>query len=117
MMSAHVLLVENLASFDPDVMVFDYDEVYREQNQFPDPHVLDLAFEEQELKVILYNSLTYKRTGKLVGLSSKAFFLDVQHPTTVFVRTNFFVQPKTVSWLAYNVALNMVVGFAIDIAL
>ncbi|XP_078489077.1 alpha-mannosidase 2 [Ciona intestinalis] len=61
--SAQVLL-QDMITFDPNVMILNYDEVYQAQNQQPAPVVVKLPTKNQEArKVVLYNSLDYDRTG------------------------------------------------------
>uniref|UniRef100_H2YSQ6 Alpha-mannosidase n=1 Tax=Ciona savignyi TaxID=51511 RepID=H2YSQ6_CIOSA len=60
--SAHILLSE-MPSYDPKTTVLNFDEVFQGQNQPPQPTVIKLESEQRPVKVVLYNSLDYDRTG------------------------------------------------------
>ena len=64
MLSAQVLLTKDKASLGSLTLHFDFEEVYRAQNQPPEINVIDLHSEGDEVTVVIYNSLAYQRSGK-----------------------------------------------------
>ena len=65
MMSAQILLFPDLSSFKPDVIAFDYDEIFSHQHLLPDRFVIEVS-SSQDATVVIYNSLTYARSGDLL---------------------------------------------------
>ena len=63
-LGAQLLLLRDPSVFNPNVIAFDYDEIYRAQNQPPEKHVIKVE-NGSLVSVVVYNSLAYQRTGCL----------------------------------------------------
>ena len=62
-MSAQLLLSNNASDMKSDHLFFDYDEIYVSHDRIPEKKVIKIQ-ESTIVKLIICNSLSYKRTDK-----------------------------------------------------